>query len=610
MAGLFSPATLEQVRAANDIVEVIGACLPLKRAGGNFVALCPFHREKTPSFNIHPQKQIFHCFGCHKGGDVFGFLMAYENLSFPEAVKRLADRAGIPLEYDRDPGREKRRYLKETLLQIHEQITQRWQAALNQEAGGQGARNYLLQRGVPAEAVKLFRLGYAPDAWDDTVNWAKSKGHELPIVEQAGLIVRKEGGTDYYDRFRGRLMFPISDEQGRVVGFSGRLLASDAKTAKYINSPETPIFAKRKVFFGLDKSKRALLEAEFAVVCEGQLDLIACYQAGIRNVVAPQGTALTADHARILKRYVEEVVLCFDADAAGQNAAIRSLDDLLSSGLAIRVATVPAPHDPDSFIRVSGGPAFEQLIRQAPGFFDFYLNHLAAINDAESDKGRLVIVRSLAEAAHKTGNAVLIDTCARKTAQRLGVPPQVVHAEFGKIKSRRAAPTEANEAVEPAALETPRPSLPEFWLLKLVLADDDVEWVATHLQPDWIEHPAVKRLVAARLAAHANGSWHGVAGLLGELQDPLAASLVSEAVADPRPIPNRAQQLADVLKRLRDQFLDLELRRLGQRLGDPALTDSERLPLQRHQMDLVLLKKQPLTAAGAPEPAAPAAPHP
>jgi len=357
MPGLISPTTLEQIRAASDIVEVISGYLPLKRAGANFVALCPFHKEKTPSFNVNPHKQFFHCFGCHKGGDVFAFVREYENIGFMDAVRRLAERAHIPLEWEKDAAGQPVRHLKDTLLQIHEQITLRWQHALANDAAGQIAREYLAKRGVSEEAVKLFRLGCAPDKWDDTVNWAKSKGYDLALVEQAGLILRKEGTDHYYDRFRGRLIFPICDEQGRVIGFSGRVLSGDEKTAKYVNSPETPIFTKGKVIFGLDKSKRALLDSQRAIICEGQLDLIACFMAGVQNVVAPQGTALTADHTRILKRYVDEVVLCFDSDTAGQAAAVRSLDILLASGLAIRVATVPAPHDPDSFIKEHGGAA-------------------------------------------------------------------------------------------------------------------------------------------------------------------------------------------------------------------------------------------------------------
>src|SRR5215471_5864734 len=212
MAGFLSPHTREQIRAASDIVDVIGSYIPLKRAGANFTALCPFHKEKTPSFNVNPHRQIFHCFGCHKGGDVFTFVKEYENIDFPEAVRRLAERAKIPLEYEKGPGEQQSRHLKESLLQIHDQLTQRWQNALANEAAGQIARDYLAQRGVSEEAIKLFRLGCAPDLWDDTVNWAKSKGYEPVLVEKAGLILRKDDTQHYYDRFRGRLMFPISDE--------------------------------------------------------------------------------------------------------------------------------------------------------------------------------------------------------------------------------------------------------------------------------------------------------------------------------------------------------------------------------------------------------------
>src|SRR5881396_642111 len=593
MAGLFSSATLEQIRAASDIVEVIGSYLPLKRAGANFVTLCPFHKEQTASFNVHPHRQIFHCFGCHKGGDVFTFVQEYENVSFPEAVHRLAERARIPLEFAKDPGAQKHRFLKETLLQIHEQITHRWQTALAQEAAGQIARDYLKQRGVSDEAVKLFRLGCAPDAWDDTVNWARSRGHELAIVEQAGLILRKEGSDHYYDRFRGRLIFPISDEQGRVIGFSGRVLSGDDKTAKYVNSPETPIFTKGKVFFGLDKSKRALLDAGYAVVCEGQLDLIACFLAGVHNTVAPQGTALTAEHTRILKRYVDEVVLCFDSDSAGRNAAIRALDDLLASGLAIRVAAVPAPHDPDSFIRQSGGAAFQQLIERAEGFFDFYLNHLCATNDVAQDRGRLAVVRAMGEAVHKTHNAVLGDTYAQKTAQRLGVSPEAARAEFKKIRT----PQTAQAADEPVAAPEPlaRPSTQEFWLLKLLLLDDELlPWAVAHLDLNWVQHAAVRQIISLRLGTQADGRRPDVAALLAEITDGAARGLITEAVAEQRAVPNRPQQLADVAKRLRDQFLDRQLAGLKLRMIQPELADEERGELLKQQKALRDLKGQPL----------------
>ncbi len=553
MAGI-SPATLEQIRAASDIVDVIGSYLPLKRAGANFTALCPFHKEKTPSFNVNPQKQIFHCFGCHKGGDVFRFVQEYESIGFVDAVRRLAERAKIPLEFDQTPGGQESRQLKDTLLQIHEQLAQRWQNCLASEAAGQVARDYLAKRGVSVEAIKLFRLGCAPDAWDDTVNWAKSKNYELATVEKAGLILRKEGADHYYDRFRGRLMFPICDEQGRVIGFSGRVLSGDEKTAKYVNSPETPIFTKSKVFFGLDKSKRAILDAGYAIVCEGQLDLIACFMAGVQNIVAPQGTAFTEQHARILKRYVEEVVLCFDSDEAGQNAAVRSLDSLLASGLAVRVAVVPATHDPDSFIKANGGAAFRQLIEGAEGFFDYFLNRLCALNDIATDKGRLAVLRQMAEAVRKTGNLVLVDTYAQKTAHRLGVTPDAVRIEFNKSQGAKSPPapasTESEESFD-AAVEMTRPSAHEFWLLKLLFLHEElVSWAALHLQPDWIKHEGVRSIISRRLAAQSSETWTTLAAFLDSCESPMMQNLITEAVAENRTIPNPEKQLNDIVAHL------------------------------------------------------------
>jgi len=599
MAGTLSPATRERIRAASDIVDIIGSYLPLKKAGANFVALCPFHKEKSPSFNVNPHRQIFHCFGCHKGGDVFTFVKEYENIGFMDAVRRLAERAKIPLEFDQTPGELQSRHLKDQLLEIHEQITQRWQNCLLNEAGGQLARDYLAKRGVSEEAVKLFRLGAAPDAWDDTVNWAKSKDHDLALVEKAGLIIRKEETGNYYDRFRGRLMFPICDEQGRVIGFSGRVLSGDEKTAKYVNSPETPIFTKSRVFFGLDKSKRALLDAGFVIVCEGQLDLIACFMGGVQNVVAPQGTAFTADHARIIKRYVDEVVLCFDSDEAGQNAAVRSLDHLLESGLAVRVAVVPAPHDPDSFIKANGGEAFHELIEKAEGYFDYLLNRLCRLDDANTDKGRNAILRGMAEAVHKTGNIVLVDKFAQKTALRLGVSSDAVRAEFSKFKGQgsgfRMQESEPDESMVEPEIETPRPSDKEFWLLKLLLLHDDlVAWTGLHLDVNWILHPSVRQIVALRFAAQTNETWQSLAAFLDECESPEMKGLITEAVAEDRRLPNPDRQLADVVTFLRNQFLDRQIAASLQRASQPETSETDRLELLHQQQELRQQKRAPL----------------
>jgi DNA primase len=600
MPGIPDPV-IEQIRAASDIVDVIGAYIPLKRAGTNFTALCPFHKEKTPSFNVTPHKQIFHCFGCHKGGDVFKFVQEYENIGFMDAVRRLADRAHITIEVDNNPAAAQSRHVKDQLLTLHEQITQRWQTALVSDAGAQIARDYLAKRGVSEEAIKLFRIGYAPDAWDDTVHWSRGKNFDIKLVEQAGLVVRKEGSDHFYDRFRGRLMFPICDEQGRVVAFSGRILSGDEKIAKYVNSPETPIFTKGKTFFGLDKSKRAILDAKSAIVCEGQLDLIACFMSGVKNIVAPQGTALTADHARILKRYADEVVLCFDADNAGQNAAVRALDSLLAAGFAIRVATVPSPHDPDSFIKEFGADAFQDRIKNAEGFFDWYLDRLCKTNDLTTDRGRLAVVQAMLQALHKTNSTILLDTYAQATAIRLGIDPNAVRAEFKKGVRTTPQPTHREESVTQVREPLPKPPVEEWWLVRLLLETDEfVEWTAQHLDQNWITHRVVREIVNARFEALLNGTWSGVAAMLTASDNPEWQTLISEVLADGRTAENSEEILKGTptkhgaVQKLRGHFIDQQISALNQRVLRKDLSDEDKFAAMAQANELRKLKTQPL----------------
>lgn len=591
----FSDNFRERVRASSDIVDVIGASIPLKRNGANFVCLCPFHREKSPSFNVNPARQIFHCFGCQAGGDVFKFVQLYENISFPEAIERLAERARIPLEYEAGTGAPENRGLKDSLLKLHEAVCLRWQQCLANEAAGDLARSYLASRGVVPEMVKEFRLGAAPEAWDDTVNWAKSKGFDEALCEQAGLILRKAETGRVYDRFRGRLMFPICDEQGRVIAFSGRVLQGDEKTAKYVNSPETPIFTKGKTLFALDKARRAILDAGHAIICEGQIDTIACHAAGIRNVVAPQGTALTPDHARVLRRYVEEVVLCFDGDRAGRNASVRSFDGLLGSGLSVRVASIPPPDDPDSFIKGHGAEAFRGILTRAEGYFDFYLRHLLEENDATTDRGRSVVVRSVGEAVQKTGNAVLIDTYAQRVAQRLGVDPAAVRLEFRKALPGTSRESRLENPVAAASSGQTPPSDLELWLVRYLLGNPSLmDFAAHNLDPDWIHHDGVRRIIGLYFASQGN-----VARMISQLEDDDAArGLVSGATSERRAVPNPEVGLADTLVRLRNLHLDSRLGDVTRTLADPALEDGERLALLQEMQQLRVAKRMGLTPLG------------
>ncbi|MBX9743032.1 MAG: DNA primase [Chthoniobacterales bacterium] len=363
-----SQESIDKVAAANDIVEVIGSYFPLKRSGTSFRALCPFHTEKSPSFYVHPTRQSFHCFGCGAGGGVFRFVMDYEHIDFPTAVRRLAQRRGIPLLEELTSQDTIYRDQKKRLLDLHRQVALWYHHQLLRSQEAALARSYLKERGFSKEIAIAWQIGYAPAAWETTKKWALAAGFSKEELVTGGLLLERSAGNQY-DRFRDRLMFPIRNDYGEVIGFSGRTLSQEAKEAKYLNSPETPLFSKGKILFGLDKSKRALIQAGEAIVMEGQIDLIAAFEHGCHNVVAPQGTAFTAEQAHLLKRFVERVVLCFDADTAGKNAVERSLPALLSNGLEIRIARLPQGEDPDSFLRKEGVAAFQKLITEASDFF-------------------------------------------------------------------------------------------------------------------------------------------------------------------------------------------------------------------------------------------------
>ncbi len=425
--------TIEQIATANDIVEVIGSYFPLKRAGANFKALCPFHQEKTPSFHVNPQRQTFHCFGCGVGGSVFRFVMEYEHVDFPSAVRKLATRVGIPIVEQRASEDENRQHeSRRTLLKLHAEAADWFQDNLLKKEFAEPARTYLKNRGIDRQVAKDWQLGFAPDHWDSFLKWAVGRGYSRTQLLQSGLVKprhEENPGGDIYDRFRSRIMFPICNDVGEVIAFSGRLLESDPKAAKYVNSPETPLFQKGRVLFGLHKTKRALIEASSAIVCEGQLDLISLFEAGIKNVVAPQGTAFTDYQARILKRFVNEVVLCFDADQAGQKAAQHSLDSLLQHDLVVRVVDMPPGEDPDSLIRRNGKEEFEKRVAAARDFFDHWIEREAESVDLGSLGAKMQLARKLAETAGQVRDPLMRGQVLSKMSARLGVPA----SEFEKL---------------------------------------------------------------------------------------------------------------------------------------------------------------------------------
>src|SRR5438067_2886554 len=428
--------TIEQVAAANDVVEVIGSYFPLKRAGASFKALCPFHQEKTPSFQVSPQRQTFHCFGCGVGGSVFRFVMEYEHVDFPSAVRKLAARVGIPIVEERGGADEDRQHdARRTLLKLHAEGADWLHESLLKKQFAEPAREYLKKRGIDKTVAKNWQLGFAPDSWDTFLKWALERGYSRSQVSQSGLVKARDEerpGNEVYDRFRGRIMFPICNDVGEVIAFSGRSLESDPAVAKYLNSPKTPLFQKGRVLFGLHKSKRALIEANCAIVCEGQLDLISLFETGIKNVVAPQGTAFTEQQARILKRFVDEVVLCFDADQAGQKAAEHSLDALLQNDLIVRVADMPPGEDPDSLIRRHGKEEFEKLVAGARDFFDWWIERESSAADLSSLSAKMQLAQKLAETIGRVQDPMMRGEVANRASARIGVP----RGDFDRLLSK------------------------------------------------------------------------------------------------------------------------------------------------------------------------------
>jgi DNA primase len=471
---MLAQETVEQVAAASDIVAVISSYFPLKRAGTEFRALCPFHQERTPSFFVNPSKQSYYCHGCGAGGAVFQFLMQYENIDFPEAVRRLASRAGIAIIVEElSQEEEAKQSLRKRLLRLHFEASAWYHSNLLRTKAAAHARSYLQSRGVNIETAKRWQIGYAPKTWDSLVHWATDSGFTREELMASGLAKPREEGNPrsrIYDRFRDRLMFPIHNDFGEVVAFSGRILDPNASGGKYVNSPETPLFSKGNLLFGLHQSKRFIANARQAVVLEGQLDLITTFEAGIQNVVAPQGTALTARQAALLHRFADEVVLFFDADPAGQKAAERALEVLFAAGLQVRMGEMPPGEDPDSLIRKSGSDAFRARVDSAEDFFDFQVNHKLSATESKTTAGRVAFARKVSQFISVVPDLILRDTLISRLSVRLTIPRETLQQMVRSSGSQIQGKTLTEEVVTPQ-LSMPRHDLAVICKAALVVPD-------------------------------------------------------------------------------------------------------------------------------------------
>jgi DNA primase len=587
--GTIPSQTIEQIAAANDIVEVIGTYFPLKRAGSTYKAICPFHQEKTPSFTVSPSRQTFHCFGCGAGGSVFRFVMDYEHLEFPAAVKKLAARVGIPVIEERgmSSGEEDRQQeTRRTLLQLHSEAAEWFHEILVKAKSAAHAREYLKGRGIDKRIAKDWQIGFAPESWDSFLKWALDRGYQQRLLLESGLVTRRDesaGEDRVYDRFRNRIMFPIHNDVGEVIAFSGRILDPEAEAAKYVNSPETPLFRKGRVLFGLHKTKRGLIEASCAIVCEGQLDLITLFEAGITNVVAPQGTAFTEQQARILKRFVSEVVLCFDADAAGQKAAERSLEALLQNNLVVRVAEMPPGEDPDSLVRKRGRDEFEKQVSAARDFFDWWIEREASAANLDSLSAKMQVAQRLAETIGRVQDPLMRGEAANRAAARIGVP----RSDFDQLLTRPARDRfSVDDGDTKRAAPIPPPRHDIAMLCLLALRHEDARQFL--LAQDWREILAhtpdsrmLVRILESDLRPDDPSSLNAFMANLPAGEEALVSGWLLQKMP-----PNGLEVAEGWWNGLRQAVLRRQLQIAEGRMKLPLLTTGEAVNLQKQILDL------------------------
>ena len=462
---------VREVRERAPILEVISDYMSLRKSGANYQGLCPFHSEKSPSFNVNPARGIFHCFGCGAGGNVVTFVMRMEGMAFPQAVKFLAKRVGVEI-IERPLTRDEKRKVdeQEQLYEVNELACEFYRRVLESDEAGAAGRSYLERRGVDQGTASVYRMGFAPAGWDNLAKQLQRKGIAPELAEKLGLLRKKEGGG-YYDTFRNRLLFTISDLHGRAIGFGGRVM--DDSLPKYINSPESLVYRKSEVLFGLDLAKKGMREKGSAIIVEGYFDHLALYRAGFTNVVATCGTALTPPHLKLLRRYAERVYMLFDGDDAGRKATVRSMELFLEEGFPARVVEVPTADDPDTFLRREGATGFEPLLERARPIFEFFYRSLLGSLDTRGVEGKVAFVNEVAPRLAKIADPMERSLYEKEICRAIGIEPGMLRNKAGITQlSGRAQPQPKRE--QPSA------GTEEVLLTLMVKFPEVVERVAAH----------------------------------------------------------------------------------------------------------------------------------
>lgn len=588
---------IDDIKSRLNIVDIVGARVPLKKAGRNFKGLCPFHTEKTPSFIVSPDRQTFHCFGCGKGGSVFDFVMLLEHIDFAEALEMLADRAGVKLE--RRPTDTPEAKMKQKLYEVNHLASEYYQYLLTRHAVGAAAREYLAHRGISERSMKTFALGYSPNDWDGLLTFLTKKGYDATLLETAGLVIR--GSRGYYDRFRGRVMFTLKDHRGNVVGFSGRVLDPNAKEAKYINTSETPVYVKGKVLYAMDVTHDAIQKENEAIVMEGELDVISSFQIGISNVVAIKGSAMTEDHARLLRRYCERLVFALDSDVAGDAAARRGIEIADTVGFDMRVLSLPSGKDPDEAARTHPG-LLKKAVKEAVPLYDYLLSSAMSRYDKDSAYGKRKITDEYVPFLAAIENAIVRGHYIRKLSEQLGIPEEAIAERLANVKNR--AWFVPKEGAENAQSARSRSEKGEVYLLALLLQgsmQDLPEQSAALLSMGLFGYPPVRSIVE-KLVAFAKE--HPVF-LVKDFADTLPAELIpvfdeaflwdiADIVSDGERFAREWDRAVREVKRTRIRH---QMKTVSQALRDTDASSKEYDALQQqlkaYTDELVALEKSP-----------------
>ena len=523
-----------EIKNAADIVDLVSEVVQLKKAGKNFVGLCPFHAEKTPSFTVSPEKQIFYCFGCGAGGNIFSFLMKTEGLAFPEAARSLARRYGIDIPNRRlTPEQKQRMSERESLLEINRQAMDFFAQALRRGASGQSAMAYLSKRGLSSNIIDRFNLGYAPKGWDHLLNFFLKKGVPPARLERSGLILPKKDGRGYYDRFRDRIIFPIIDVNQAVIGFGGRVM--DDTLPKYLNSPETPVYNKSRSLYGLHLSKDKCRQVQTVHIVEGYLDLLTLHQNGIENAVATLGTALTADHVRMLSRYVPRMILVYDSDEAGIRSALRCIDIFwkehvdFSRGDVFReekadthILVLPDGHDPDSYLREKGPEAFEKAASHAPGIISFLIEQSIGMHGL-STEGKIRIVTDLKHPLSAINDNVARSLYIKQLSERIGLEEKII---LEKVREDSAETKKRNIGHKKNYTDRMGSRLEQQIIAMMLQFPDILPEIKRNNVIEFIENPHLQ-FIGKTILQHQFSSVEQISGLLSRIDNPEQQRLIS-----------------------------------------------------------------------------------